>query len=60
MTIKYIRCKIKNIGVKAVRNLCFPIDYLPSHLEAVEYLPNDCIRIKTGDTWCLRQCFECR
>ncbi len=54
--IQYIRCKIKNIGVRVER----PVKVWAKHLEVMEHLPNNCIRLNSGDTfWCLQECFEC-
>lgn len=52
---KYVRCKLKNIAVVWKHGELKKGDY---HLEYVNHLPNDCIRLNNIAKWC-DDCWEC-
>jgi len=57
--MRYARCKIKNIAIPITEVWNSNNNTLASHIEEIDDLPNNCIRIKQSVSWCYNCCKEC-
>ena len=58
MKYRYAYCKLKNIALSG--NISDDgVEVIGSHIDLVDHLPDNCIRIKSISNWCKGYCREC-